>query len=192
ANSSQFIQLPCPVLLAFLADALDRHYALVVRGVEHDHPLRRAAGDADALDAGADQLAAIGDQHQLVAVLDRERGDQLAGLLADRAVALAHVHRHDAFAAAAGDPVLKGGRALAVAALRDGEHELLGCRHLHITLLAELDRTGDPGLRWILGLGRRLLRLAAIEAAPHPARALEIGDPLLGAGVDMAQDRLRD
>src|SRR5215470_10956568 len=112
------------VVVAFLADALDRHHLLVLVGVEHDHALGGAAGDADALDAGADQLPAVGHQHDLVGVLRRERGDQLAGLAADRAVALAHVHGDDAFAAAAGDAVLVGRRALAVAALGDRQHEL--------------------------------------------------------------------
>src|SRR5258708_37858649 len=98
-NASNVMTLPA-VLLAFLADALDRDHALAFGGVEHDHALGRAPGDADAFDAGADQLAAVGDQHELVAVLDRERGDQLAGLLADRAAALPHVPRHDAFPAA--------------------------------------------------------------------------------------------
>src|SRR5262249_51273371 len=64
--------LPSPaVLVAFLADALDRDHLLVVGGVEHDHALRRPAGDADAFDPGADQLAAVGHQHQLVLLLDR-------------------------------------------------------------------------------------------------------------------------
>src|SRR5262245_8154098 len=107
------------VLLAFLADALDRDDTLIVRGVEHDHALGGPPGDADAFDPGADELPAVGDQHQLVTVLDRERGDQFAGLLADGAVALAHVHRHDAFAAATRDPVFVGRGSLAVSALRD-------------------------------------------------------------------------
>src|SRR5215470_10841064 len=163
-----------PVLLALFADALDRDHAFGFGGVEHDHALGRAPGDADALDAGADELAAVGDQHDLVAVLDRERGDQLAGLLPDGAVALAHVHGDDAFAAAAGDPVLVGRGTLAVAALGNGQHELLGSRHRDVALLAKLDG------------------LAAVEAAPHRARAPEIGDALLGAGVHVAQDRERD
>src|SRR5512133_97979 len=67
------------VLVAFLADALDRDHPLALRGVEHDHTLGRAPGDADAFDARADELAAVGHQHELVPVLDRERRDQLAG-----------------------------------------------------------------------------------------------------------------
>src|SRR5215470_12536680 len=181
-----------PVLLALFADALDRDHAFGFGGVEHDHALGRAPGDADALDAGANELAAVGDQHDLVAVLDRERGDQLAGLLPDGAVALAHVHGDDAFAAAAGDPVLVGRGTLAVAALGNGQHELLGSRHRDVALLAKLDGLAGRDLRGLLGVGRRLLGLAAVEAAPHRARAPEIGDALLGAGVHVAQDRERD
>src|SRR5438093_1367198 len=94
--------VPSPaVILAFLADALDRHHLLVLGGVEHDHALGRAAGDADAFDAGADELAAIGDQHDLVLVLDREGRHHAAGLAGDR-------HGDDAFAAAAGGSILIG------------------------------------------------------------------------------------
>src|SRR6266511_6466334 len=102
------------VLVAFLADALDRHHLLVFGRVEHDHALRRSSGDADALDAGADELAAIGHQHELVLVLDRERCDQAAGLAG-------HRHGDDAFATAAGGAVLVGRAALAEAALGDRE-----------------------------------------------------------------------
>ena len=62
---------------AFLGQPLDRDHALVLGGVEHDHALGRTAGDADAVDGRADQLAAIGDQHDLIGLLDREGGDQL-------------------------------------------------------------------------------------------------------------------
>src|SRR5215510_9427993 len=101
------------VLVAFLADALDRDHPLALRGIEHDHPLGRAPGDADAFDARADELAAVGHQHELVPVLDRERRDQLAGFLPDRAVALAHIHGDNAFSAGAGDAVFVGRGALA-------------------------------------------------------------------------------
>src|SRR5215510_15826994 len=191
AMGKEALRLGAAVLLAFLADALDGDHALVVGRIEHDHPLGRASGDADAFDPGADELATVGDQHQLVAVLDRERGDQLAGLLADAAVALAHVHCHDAFAAAAGDPVFVGRRSLAVAALRDREHELLGRRHLYIALLAELDRAGDAGLGRVLCIGCGLLGIA-VEATPHRVGALEIGHALIGGRVHVAQDRQRD
>src|ERR1700688_5108458 len=94
------------VLLALLGESLDRRHALAFGGREHDDALGRAAGDADAVDRAADQLAAVGDQHDLVAFLDRERGDDAAVLFGDR-------HRDDAFAAAAGGAVFVGRGALA-------------------------------------------------------------------------------
>src|SRR5215813_14851657 len=158
------------VLLAFLADPLDRHHLLVLGGVEHDHALGRAAGDADAFDAGADELAAVGHQHQLILVLDRERGDHAAGIAG-------HRHGDNAFAAAPGGAVLVGRAALAEPALGDREHELLGLRHFHIALLAELDRAAR-----LLDVAYRLagLRRLGGDAAPHRARALEIGGALVG------------
>src|ERR1700734_1241749 len=59
-------------VLGFLADMLDRDHMLVLGGVEYDDALGGAAGDPDALDRAADQLALVGHQHDLVAVLDRE------------------------------------------------------------------------------------------------------------------------
>jgi hypothetical protein len=55
-----------PVAVLFLADVLDRDHVLVLGGVEHDHALGGAAGDADAFDRAADQLALVGHQHDLV------------------------------------------------------------------------------------------------------------------------------
>jgi hypothetical protein len=60
------------LLFLFLAQALERHHAFVLGGVEHDHALRRAPGDADAGHRRADQLAGIGDEHHLVRLLHRE------------------------------------------------------------------------------------------------------------------------
>ena len=81
-----------------------------MRGGEHDHTLRAPARNADAVDRAADELAAVGDQHDLVGFLDRERGHQPSGLPADllgALVALEHVHGDDAFAAAIGDAVFE-------------------------------------------------------------------------------------
>src|SRR5580692_4517468 len=88
-------------LLAFLAQPLHRRHLLALAGREHDDALRRTAGDADAVHRAADQLAAVGDQHDLVAFLDRERRHQAAVLFGDR-------HGDDTFAAAAGGAVLVG------------------------------------------------------------------------------------
>src|SRR6516162_3495182 len=63
-------------VLGFLRKALDRHHPLAFGGGEHDHALRRAAGDADAVDRAADELAAIGDQHALVLLLERKGSNQ--------------------------------------------------------------------------------------------------------------------
>ena len=57
-------------------------------------------GDADARDRHADELAAVGHQHDLVAVLHRERSDE-------RAVAGVDRHGDDAFAAAPGDAIFE-------------------------------------------------------------------------------------
>src|SRR5262249_10440652 len=73
-------------------------------------------------------------------------------------VGLGNRHGDDAFAAAPGGAVLVRRRALAEAACRDGQHELLGRRHLDIALLAELDRVGRL-------VGFRHLFDFAIEAA---------------------------
>src|SRR6266446_3642221 len=64
--------LPVAVPL-LLAQPLHRHHAFAVGGVEHNNAPGLAALDADLGDAAADQLAAVGDQHELVGFLDRER-----------------------------------------------------------------------------------------------------------------------
>src|SRR6516165_1383042 len=84
------------------------------------------------------------------------------------------------------DTVFVRRRALAVAALGDREHELLGRRHFHIALLAELD-----GAARLFGVERALLRLA-VDAATDRTRALEIRRALVGARLHVAQDRQRD
>src|SRR5690242_21247235 len=124
-SATPYSLLAVPVAVLFLADVLDRDDVFVIGGIEHDHALRRAAGDANVLDRTADQLALVGDQHDLVAVLHGERRDQLA-------VAVVDAHRDDAFAAAAGGAVLVGRGALAVAVDGDGQHHLFRRRHFDI------------------------------------------------------------
>src|SRR5262249_14610392 len=91
----------------------------------------------------------------------------------------------DAFSAATGDAVFVGRRALAVAALGDREHELLGRRHFHIALLAELD-----GAARLFGVGRALLRLP-VDAAADRTCTLEIRRPSVVARLHLPQDRQR-
>src|SRR5262249_29631382 len=164
-------------VLGLLADMLDRDHVLVLGGVEYDHALGGAAGDADVLDRAADELALVGDQHDLVGILHREGGDELA-------VAAVDAHGDDAFTAATGGAVLERRGPLAVAVLRDGQHELLGRRHLDIALLAELH--GASGL---LGVGPRLLFGAA---AAHRIGPAQVGHAFLGVDVHVTQDRERD
>src|ERR1700736_5845032 len=128
-------------VLGVLADMLDRHHMLVLGGVEHDDALGRAAGDPDALDRTADQLTLVGHQHDLVGLLHRERGHELAVAVIDR-------HRDDAFAAAAGGPVFVGRGALAVAVHGDRQHHLFLRRQFDIALGTELNRAGA-----LLGVG---------------------------------------
>src|SRR5262249_54251409 len=59
-------------IFTVIADMLDRYDMLVFGGIEYDDALSRAAGDPDAFDWAADQLALVGDQHDLVGLLDRE------------------------------------------------------------------------------------------------------------------------
>src|ERR1700691_3835416 len=131
--------------LAFLGQPLDRSDALALGGVEHDDALGGAAVNADAVDRAADELPAVGDQHDLVALLDRERADQPPVLLGDR-------HGDDAFAAAVGSAVLVGRRALAETLFGNRQHELFGGGQFRIAGLAELDRAG------------RLFGIAAVAA----------------------------
>src|SRR6516164_1571292 len=119
-------------LAVLFGKPLDGHHTLAILGREHDHSLRAAAGDPDAVDRAADKLTAVSDQHDLIAFLDREGGDDAADLLLDSAVLFVDIHRDHAFAAALCGPVLVGRRALTIALLGNCQHQLLGCRQLDV------------------------------------------------------------
>src|SRR5262245_30808519 len=104
------------VPIAVIGNRPDGDDMLTFARVEDAHALGGAANDRDAVYGAADHLAAIGDEHDLIRIFDRERGDQLA-------VALIDDHPDDAFAAAAGHPVFIGAGAFAVAILRNRHHE---------------------------------------------------------------------
>src|SRR5277367_980032 len=110
------------VRLIVLADA-DRR--------DHAHAACSASRDANAGDRAADQSATIGDQHDLLALLDRECRDHLS--------ALGEVHELHALTAAAGNTVLVGGSALAEAGRGHGEHEFF----LLLKFLEALPRQGS-------------------------------------------------
>ena len=115
-------------------------------------------------DGGADHLALVGDQHQRLALVRREGGD-------DAAVAFRRVDVGDALAAAVGAAIFIGRGALAVAVFGDGQDELL--------LLGKL---GDA-----VG-GKRAFDVLALA----PRRAFQIGLALLLGGADALEDRHRD
>src|SRR6185503_1800946 len=106
--------------LFLLGDALHRDHllglflALRLLQADEAHALRVAADGRDAVDGHADQLAAVGDQHQVVVVGDQAQPDHLA-------VALGGRGGDDALAAAVLGRVVGRRRALAVALLAHGQ-----------------------------------------------------------------------
>ncbi len=111
----------------FFADAFDTDDLFALSRIEDDDALRAATGDADAFDRTADQLAAIGHQHDSIAIFDRHGGDERAVTRSDR-------HGDNAFAAAPGDAIFVRGGALAIAIGGDGQNNLLLGRHFGIAL----------------------------------------------------------
>src|SRR5271169_2833455 len=65
---------------AVLGQAFNRGDTLAFSRREHDDALRRASRDTDAVHGASNQLTAIGDQHDLITLLDGERSDQPAVL----------------------------------------------------------------------------------------------------------------
>src|SRR5260370_4596785 len=100
-----------------LADAHGGDHALALAHIDDAHAARGASRDANSLHRTADQRAAIGHQHDLVAVPHRECRHDLA--------APGHVHQLYALAAAAGHSIFVGRGTLAETGRRDGEDELL-------------------------------------------------------------------
>ena len=132
----------------------------------------------DAVDRHADGLALVADQHQIVAILDREGRN-------DGAVLAAHAHGDDARAAAAGDAVFIGAGALAEAVLRNREDELLPGAQLRHSVPASASPPRRPPrvLGHVLGAGFGLLA----GRAARRAGLLEIGARLGRTGIGMMQ-----
>src|SRR5581483_7851579 len=99
----------------FQHDAVEADQAVALARTHHAHALGVAAEDLDLLGGDADQAAAVGDQHDVVAVVHLHRADQFAGLvrqgLSDHALAAAAAQREAV-----------DRRALAVALAGHGEH----------------------------------------------------------------------
>src|SRR5204862_1958626 len=73
-----------------------------------------AAGFADLVDAEADELGLLGDEHDLAVFLDGERGDDLAGLFG-------RFHIDDADAAASCEAIARDDGLLAKTFFRNGK-----------------------------------------------------------------------
>src|SRR5207248_877421 len=116
--------------LVTFVDLGDADYLLAIGDAEDGHALGVAAHHSDVADGGADHLALIGDEHQRLALVRREGGD-------DAAVALARVDVGDALTAAVGAAIFVRATALAIAVHGDREDELLLLRQLGHALLRE-------------------------------------------------------
>src|SRR5262249_8227166 len=159
----------------------DRNHAVAVLDAQQGDALGLAPGDADVAHVGADELAAVGDQHDLVARRDRERRH-------DVAVPRRHVDVGDARAAAAGGAVLVGRAALAEALLGDREEGLLGGGQLVGASFAE---PAERLLGAAAGLGGLALGGLA-RLAPSRTGDAEVVVALLGGRRHRVQDRDRD
>src|SRR6185437_6521311 len=145
------------VLALGLAHPADRHDALLGAGVEDDHALGRPPGDSDPRDWNADELPAVGHQHDFVALLHRERGDE-------RAVAVIDRHGDDTLAAAPSDAILERRTALAVTVLGQCEDHLFGGAHRFEAIRLERARSvRRPVLVFALAIRFGLLRCFAFS-----------------------------
>uniref|UniRef100_A0A0N5A0B3 Glutamate synthase large subunit n=1 Tax=Parastrongyloides trichosuri TaxID=131310 RepID=A0A0N5A0B3_PARTI len=150
------------IVAAGIGQTLDRNDLLVLAGAEDGHALAGAADDADLADRCADHLAAVGDQHEVVRLLDREGGGQT------RARAAAQAVGRQPLPAPPGAAILIGRGPLAEAGFRDRQNELLGRAQFGDTLhrqggvaglfVVRLDRDGfifrvGPGQRLAHGVG---------------------------------------
>src|SRR5262249_95116 len=107
------------VFLFLLRQARHAHDLLTLRELDEAHPLRVAADDRDAAHGGANHLAAVGDQHNVIVVAAHPPTDDRAGLAGG-------LHGDHALAAARLQAVLIHLGALPVATLGDGEQRGTG------------------------------------------------------------------
>ena len=144
--------------------------------------MRVAASDPDIVHRAADQLPAVGHQHNLISFFDRERGDEAA-------VAVVDGHRPDALAAAARGSELIRRRALAEALGRDRQYELFAALHLGELFRAQIDITVDHLVS--VGINHHF----GIVSFVRPAQGgglLEEGRSLGRRRHDVVEDRHRD
>src|SRR5207302_5713259 len=104
---------------------------------DHD-TLTAPPRDADIVYRAADHHAAVGDQHNLVVVPDREHGD-------DRVAPPGQVHVVDTLPAASGDAVIMGRAAHAKALFGDAQHHFLALREIGEGILGKHRLAGAFG-----------------------------------------------
>src|SRR5260370_289630 len=127
--------------------------------IKPDEPnaLRVAPDRRDAVDRHADELAAVGDEYEIVVVGDEAEGNDLA-------VAFGRLDRGDALAAAVLRRIVRRGRALAVAALahREQRRGLLARQHGHADdLLVGVAQADPPHAARLAAQGADVLVLEA-------------------------------
>ena len=171
----------CPLFILRLANPFDRHDLFVNCRREDRDTFGRAAGNADAVDRHTDQLAAVGDEHDLVRVLDREGRHQLADL-----AGLGCISGADTLAAATGNTEVIGRRALAETLFGYGKYELLARLEFLVALLAEFALLGD------LLADQCDVVFVDAHRATFGGRPLEIGGALRCLGVDMTENGHRN
>ena len=144
---------------------------------EQRHAHGGAAGDAHLVGRQADQAAGVGHQHDVIALAYREaRGNGSAGARRERDVG-------DALAAAAGDAILVGAGALAETGVGDGEEEFFGLFQFADALRRQFDLVDD-----LLDLGWDFRLVVAVAVAAAGDGAFQVVQPLLVAGLDVAED----
>ncbi len=137
-------------------------------------------------DGHPDQLTGVGDQQDLVAVIDREGAHQLAA-------ALGQILGGQALAAATGAAIVVGAGALAEAFRRHRQQDLLGRAQFGDAFrgqagLADVFVALFPNGFWH---GRSLLAFLAQGSGQGPL-VLEVGGAFGRGGVDIAQHAHRD
>ncbi len=153
--------------------------ALVRISLKDRHTLGVAASNADVIDGAADQLAAVGHQHDLIGFSHGERRHQ-------RTVALIDNHGNDAFAAPSRSSVLVRRGPLTIALLRNSQHELFFRAKLREALRRQLGRTTTVLLCCHVGFA--IPHLFALRAAKHRC-LLQIRRALWRLRIHVREDR---
>ena len=125
-------------------------------GPEYGDALGGAPRSGNALDRAADKLSAIGHEHDLVSVFDREGSDKAA-------ITLIYRHCNDAFSAAPGCTIFIGRGSLSKPPFRHCQDVLLGDADLRI---ARRRQVGDVPPSIVSASSKAMFSLTAFSASP--------------------------